>query len=96
MCLSSGFSCGHTPHTCFVTQTTGITALGGNTPQEGKVAGRKVFVDFNFGIEITGKNKGTKLGFGDPGGGTMPVNLDPQTWSLLQQLSDPQKAWRCP
>lgn len=33
--------------------------------QEGKVAERKGFVDFNFGTDVTSKIKGTKLGFGD-------------------------------
>lgn len=32
------------------------------TQQEGKVAGSKVFADSNFGIEIAGKQKGTKSG----------------------------------
>lgn len=56
MCLSSRFSSDYWGH-----------KHQENTPQEGKVAGRKVFVDFNFGTEIAGKNKRHLIGVWRPG-----------------------------
>lgn len=73
-----------------------------NTTQQGKVARSKVFADLNFGIEIAGKQKGTKSGFGDLAAGDVTsaqALVAPQAWKgaaagLALQPLKRQSTWQ--